>query len=459
MSINFESAKKLAHLSPEEIERLYERYINGEKSEYLVILYGIDVKPRYLYAIFPPVRLEYITCPKCNIPMYAKRRSKSQVGDHAPSIKCETCEHREFDPKDPLIQKCYCSHCKKSRLKADKANERTTRKNIRYSQGSGRHFTLAYDRVSILHKIVLLSWGRLQGFPLDHKPHLLLPLEKGACKTRLVPTDDLAQELVTGLRDSHVIIAPDTPIALFSQGGNHSEESVGNSRWQVNISLEGNARATLSEILEAIAEEFSHGIKPAWKSSIEDLIFRLATETVMQHILIWSEKYSVRFAALPSTREVVGELLSNFSVAEILYFANLAVEKAHLLYVSGKIADKRHAGNTIPQKILSLGQRSLKGNWDRYAYSRDVSAPQSKMSEILYSEVFKNPEADFYKCPRLHWDEVVSMKHTERLLDRKSGSLWCTECNSWDVEACKTANGMNIECYNCGDVTSYRSYP
>lgn len=58
----FEKASEIAHLSETDIEALYGRYLGGEKNADLLLEYNIDVEPRALLKVLPPIPRRHPTC-------------------------------------------------------------------------------------------------------------------------------------------------------------------------------------------------------------------------------------------------------------------------------------------------------------------------------------------------------------------------------------------------------------
>ena len=57
--------KKLAHLTPEQVDDLVRRYNDGENLASLIEAFNIDAKPAGLVHLFPPVVHKDLPCPYC----------------------------------------------------------------------------------------------------------------------------------------------------------------------------------------------------------------------------------------------------------------------------------------------------------------------------------------------------------------------------------------------------------
>ncbi len=68
--MKIELAEEVKHLSPEELEELYDRYISGERNQDLIEEYGIDAHPNKLVSLFPPLMHESLECIYCALPPF-----------------------------------------------------------------------------------------------------------------------------------------------------------------------------------------------------------------------------------------------------------------------------------------------------------------------------------------------------------------------------------------------------
>ena len=62
MSRYFEWADEIKHLSEEQVEELYQRYLNGEKTAELAVEYNISANVRSLLKVLPPIISKDLAC-------------------------------------------------------------------------------------------------------------------------------------------------------------------------------------------------------------------------------------------------------------------------------------------------------------------------------------------------------------------------------------------------------------
>ncbi|WP_282353517.1 hypothetical protein [Pseudomonas sp. PS01303] len=72
----FQWAQEISHLSEEQVEQLYQRYLNGEKTADLIAEYKLPDTVRSVLKVLPPIVSADLTCPYCELPMWMHRPSR-----------------------------------------------------------------------------------------------------------------------------------------------------------------------------------------------------------------------------------------------------------------------------------------------------------------------------------------------------------------------------------------------
>lgn len=138
-------------------------------------------------------------------------------------------------------------------------------------------------------------------------------------------------------------------------------------RWLPNVALDAGMRCPCDELYGALYQELS-GVVPAnWKSELYALMFSLAREESLSYIRVLAEEVDLVFSAASRGEAVIAQLLQDFAVSEIYYFAKLAVKNAAHFFATGNSKGRTHASNTIPGYILSTAQHALAEGWRRPA--------------------------------------------------------------------------------------------
>lgn len=130
------ASSPLAHLSPEKIEEVYQRYLQGEKTAELLKEYDIKTKLNSLVKLLPPLVRNDLVCPFCSATALQRRPAKS---GSPPLPGCIGCAHVYVTGND----RCGCTGCKSAYI-----NE---------LNGAGMSHRVPYSDLTIRHKIILLS--------------------------------------------------------------------------------------------------------------------------------------------------------------------------------------------------------------------------------------------------------------------------------------------------------------
>ncbi len=58
-----------------------------------------------------------------------------------------------------------------------------------------------------------------------------------------------------------------------------------------------------------------------------------------------------------------------------------------------------HAANTVPGSIQRMTEKAIAEGWDVKPFRRDFRAPQSVLSQVLFTKVLKLPDGGFSTVP------------------------------------------------------------
>ncbi|MDD4905951.1 MAG: hypothetical protein PHD39_07325 [Methylobacter tundripaludum] len=150
-------------------------------------------------------------------------------------------------------------------------------------------------------------------------------------------------------------------------------------------------------------------------------------------------------------------LLHNFTVSEIYYFVRLSVENAHLYYKRGRAQNKKHAGNTIPNRMLNLGEKAMNEQWKKFGSGRDSMDPTSAISKVFYNLILREEDTGFNKSPGKHWENEIYPRYFYSKEDDAVDGLCCNECLSKLVVAKMVDGGIEVHCQDCGAINEFIS--
>lgn len=103
----------LGHLSQEQVEAIYQRYLARESATALKAEFGIVTSAKGLIRLLPPTSRVDRPCPNCQKPMLQERRALKR---RQPSrLWCQVCDHQEDDRE---VNHCICDACASRRYRA-----------------------------------------------------------------------------------------------------------------------------------------------------------------------------------------------------------------------------------------------------------------------------------------------------------------------------------------------------
>ncbi|MNQ59566.1 hypothetical protein D3C85_738160 [compost metagenome] len=457
MNEYFEPLGEVKHLSEPEIEVLYQRYLAGEKTSHLIAEYKIPGAVRSLLRVLPPLLSKELKCPYCDLPMWVKRHARGTPESLRPPFQCVRCEHRVY-PHGPYSRHmaCSCTTCYKVRQQALSAQAQRDRDELVRQYGVCRE-PVPYATLSFVQKLTLLA-------VLDAgKPGTdsIAPLDASTRNEALAPSEAISEDLLKKFHEAGVLrVDPESDIHAFERAAGCRIRNFLAVRWLPNVALEAGECSTRDALYRALYQELSGRVQPAWKSELYNLMFNLAREESLAYIRVLASEVNFVFGAENRAESVVGQLLQDFSVSEIYYFARIAVKNAAHFYATGNSKGRNHASNTIPGNMLSTAQSALADNWRKSAY-RDPRVAQSALHRLLYDVVLKDSGAGFSKSPGVYWREELVPRFFSApgfgAGTSPSVKVFCRECDSGNIDVRMDKVSLDTLCYDCGTVSQFQA--
>jgi hypothetical protein len=378
--LNTQYQKKLSHLSQEQIERLMQRYYDGEKNDLLIKEYNIDIRTGLLVKTFPILTHDDILCPYCDIPMVSYRESKSSYAFGNPKAFCQVCKHKKYDPY------CNCENCKKLRedqaeiLRQKEAKLNDAKRQIlieRYEYENS--MPISIDELTIKDKLYICALLRTS---LSEDFKNINPLS--SVKSNLAPTQKYKMNIISYLRSKLIVLfSPSTSLHSIIIENNEIQ-----SYYPLDVTLK----------LNAPEEQYDEVIQDLLHLNIDDDI---NNETKLE---LWNEiglfecleflyakmdEYN-----LPSehvgdkTISAIKESLKDFSISQNFNFIWRAVTNAAAFYQKSSVS-KKHAVNTISGSIIRSQEKAKAENWQIKGYGRDYNYPQTVISEVFFNNILQ----------------------------------------------------------------------
>lgn len=454
MNQYFELLAEVRHLDEEAIEHLYQRYLAGEKTSALLAEYKIPLTVRSVLKVLPPLLSKDLKCPYCDLPMWARRHARGTPASQRPTYQCVRCEHRHL----PLGYYGRRSSCKCTRCYQAHQQELATQA-VRDREALLKHYPLesqpiAYASLGFVQKLTLLAL--LEGG--EPACDSIAPLDAPSRNEPLASSIESAEDLLRNLHECGVLrVDAGSAIKAFERTADYRIQHYGAVRWQPNLAFAAGPRSSCEELYQALYQDLSGSVAQACKAELHGLLFSLARAESLSYIRVLASEVDFHFSAEHKAELVLGQLLQDFSVSEIHYFAKLAVKNAVHFHATGNAKGKHHAANTIPNRMLNTAQRALEEGW-RNPVSRDARVPRSALHRLLYDVVLKDSSAGYSKSPGRYWKEELLPRFFSLASEDESGmELFCRECDSSNVDLRMDKVQVETLCYDCGTLSRFQA--
>ncbi|BBH46633.1 hypothetical protein [Pseudomonas sp. KU43P] len=434
---------KLQHLTAEQIEALYSEYISGEKIALLIERYAIDVAPSSLIKTFPPTPIATLACPYCKVSLFERRKSRTVHSWNENLAFCKTCAHRHYFPgRSRWRRDCTCRPCLAAREEARQVQAVDQRKRVKAHWSLAKRKALALHTLSFTRKLQLLAMLEVR---MNAQHNYLTSVEQPDHDARVSPSSAMDTAILQALHeDSVLLVDPDSPLGAFSN--DLTPKAWQNKvRWIVNVSLDGQQRAGLAQLYRVMHKELSGGPLPQWHGQIIAMIEALSAEEVCAHLAARCTEHGLPFDARKKAQEVATQLLQAHPVRHVWSLANSAVRGA-LSYIARTHVSKRHASNTIPASMLSMGERALRQQWQFNASSYDHHAPRSSLSQLLFDVLLQQ---DDHGLERKISEYIAQIPAQTRAADTGYDLRYCAMCGSAMVHAQRKPQGTLVNCKDC----------
>ncbi len=371
---------KLSHLSAEQIETLYQRYLANEPVAVLLTDYRIEVRSSGLIKAFPPVPCADLACPWCEQPLYTRRRGKSQAPRSINEAFCLACPHRYYFPAFNRLQRfCICPPCSARRHHARHNEETWLRGQILDYWSLEPAPLVPYSTLGIASKLTLMALIEARG---NARSDRLEPLEAGQVGLPLSPSQTMDTAMLDAMRQQMLLlIDPDSPIEAFKP--NPALPRLDRVHWVSNLTLDGKLRASLTEVYRRVHQELTRGPQPEWHADLTQALRRLAVEEVYGYLERRCAENGLTFHARERGQAVAEVLVEKLPVCHIWDLTNAALRDVQQ-FADHCNVDSRHAVGTLPGKLWNLGRRAISEQWPARGSRQGASAPRSVYSTLLH---------------------------------------------------------------------------
>src|SRR5262249_52948054 len=151
--------------------------------------------------------------------------------------------------------------------------------------------------------------------------------------------------------------------------------------------------------LEELEELLTSDDWPAnWHADSEELHRIVALQECLQYMRLIMREHGFEPKIGEKTLLVLKTALANFSIGQVYNFLWRAARDAAAFYVREGIS-KAHAANIVPGSIQRMAERARAEGWQVKTYRRDFRAPQSQLSQVLFTMALQLPDGGFTTIP------------------------------------------------------------
>lgn len=340
----------LRHVTQDQIEQMYSRYLKGEKLVDLAKEYRVESTDYRLNELLPPVFRADKPCPYCHVAMEQKRRARSSREEKP--LKCLLCGHR-LEVVYGIRRQCPCGNClaarKIFREKQERSQQERNLKVVRALNTKPEGVGLAL--VSIRKAFLLLG---LMNCDERSNGEVLRTGVKGM--PLLATSVSLTRDFLAELCESGLIKAceEDLPAEAESLARAGKLERF---TWRLNIIDEQGRETPCSAVTALLLRKLTNEFRPYWEEDIFELAQALVLDEVVAFLEYHLREGRVTFKAHNRLSVSLAVLVREFPLSAIYAMIWRACASAKDALIDGKVNSSVHAGNLIPGIIDNLANR------------------------------------------------------------------------------------------------------
>ena len=366
--------EKLAHLTPEQLDDLINRYHGKEKLAALINEFGIDAKPSNLVFLLPPVLHEDLFCPYCkDTNLVSKTASRAAYSYRSNTPSCPKCKHQNSE-------RCWCGNCQEKGDYARREAEQRKRYIIE-AEYTRESEIPSLDKITLKDSVFILSLVR---HSLTEDLRYVEPFNKDVIA--LAPLHAFQNEIVMHLyKKGFITISPESHVDafIFDQAETYIDAYYpAKVLWAFLPGLDVENKRDYLKELETIANwDVSF---ESWRSEIPKLWNQIAKYECLEFFIYLLADRGYRLDKIgEKTHTTFENLLEDFSVSRINYLSWIAVKDTTDYIVRKKIS-KGHGKNIFIGAIQRKADKAKAEGWEVRHFRRNSNCPQTAVSSTFF---------------------------------------------------------------------------
>ena len=382
-------------LTSDQLNQLMVRYYSGENISKLINEFSLAISPSQITMIFPPEVMQDILCPYCAYAMRRPRVSRAAANKSKRQfVYCEVCAHTSGP--------CECQGCLAAQNEITNENERKVRAKIGVHLKNARSTPISLDELSLWEAITILALERVA---MDENSGILLniPLHRNL----LSPTENLTVEILKELYEgtSLIDLSLESPINAFEiEEEDRVRYYLDRVYWVLRIGPTWVDTLALLSAIRAQVENIESWPQ-SWLEQLNCLAQRVALHEGLRYLQLKLNDHGFHFNPGEKTLRLFGEILNDFSLAQLYNFIWGSVRDASAYYLRGGIS-KQQAANSVVGGCSRRAERAKAEGWDVKPYRRDYRSGESELTAIVRN-ITTNLGADLYATI---WSDTLSRR-------------------------------------------------
>ena len=381
--------EKLAHLTPEQLDDLMERYQGKEKVAALIEEFGIDTSPGSLIYLFPPILHEDLFCHYCkDTNLVSERARRTGYASSSQTPHCPECWHENSE-------RCRCGNClDKENFEQEKAAERQS--DIIAAAYTREVETPSVDNITLKDAVFILALAR---HSLREDLGYVEPFNKD--KIALAPLYEFQNDIVTHLSTKGFItVCSASPLHAFifdpaeTYIDAHYPAMV---RWEFLPGLSDANKCDYLKSLQAIANEDQWSV--GWLSDVPNLWHHIAKYECLEFFLhLLAQRGYLTYTIGENTHKTFENLLEDFPVSRIYNLSWMAVRDI-TDYIARENISKQQGKNLFIGAIQRKAEKTKVEGWELEHFGRDLNCPQTAVSSTFFNLFLELGDSAFETVP------------------------------------------------------------
>lgn len=302
-------------------------------------------------------------------------------------------QYESFRRHRPFLERWVCAECMRAeRLRAEQEAERQER--VRAAILQQEVDCRAKDAVlngtlSFTETIYLVTLIRAGG---SNDLSFIWP--RNSLATPLSPTAELDYTILTHLFRAGMLCAhPHTAAGSIAiEDGRLASVDPFETRWVLPLPSCGPSPAQFLEREENIlrSDDWPEG----WREEAEALAQEVALHECLRYVEVALEAHHFNARFGEKMRVVLRSALQGFSIGQVYNFIWNAAKNVASFYLQKRVHPV-HAVNTMPGSIQRQAENARASKREVYAYRRDFRAPESQISQVLFTLALRLPNGGF----------------------------------------------------------------